>query len=87
MSSDECEVTTNVIMYAQRTHKWWSATLQKLLKDIQLWLKKDQHIILPYSESGMASKRPAPTRLPKFCYGDEWLQGLMPGQRKDLQMT
>ena len=46
-----------------------------------------QYITLPYSESKVLSKCPAPTGLPRSCYDDEWLQGLTLEQKKDLQMT
>jgi len=87
MSSDECQGTAGVLMYAQKTHKWRSAVLQALLNDIRLWLKKNQHITLLYSESEVPSSHPAPTGLPESCYHDQWLKDLTPQQRKDLQMT
>jgi len=71
MSSDECQTPAGVVMYARRTHKWWSAMLQVLLNDIRQWLKKNGCITLNYSKSEVFSKHPAPTGLPKFCYHDE----------------
>lgn len=91
MSSDEHRVVANdsvkTVVYVRRTHAWRSAALQTLLKDIRVWLQRKKYITLPYIESQTESTRPAPTGLPKGCYSTEWLTGLTPQQRRDLQMA
>ena len=87
MSSDEDQTTANTVMYIRRTHKWRSAMLQTLLKDIRQWLKSKQYINIPYGESVALSRHPAPAGLPESCYDNEWIQGATPEQSTDLLMT
>ena len=88
MSSDECvPAINNTTQYIRKTQKWRSATLQTLLNDIHTWFRVKGFNKLPYSATNAVSSRPAPVKLRKSWYDDDWLQSLTPTQRKDLQMT